>query len=82
MMSSFTYLHVLDDVISCFRMPVLFETIGTLGRVIAVLFFLSLSFAGITSLMSNFELVTKTLQDFGRELIPDMFFFLIFYTVG
>lgn len=55
----------------------LFETIGTFGRVIAILFFLSLSFAGITSLMSNFELVTKTLQDFGCELIPDMLFLFL-----
>ncbi|XP_053383135.1 uncharacterized sodium-dependent transporter YhdH-like [Mercenaria mercenaria] len=48
-------------------MPVLFETIGTFGRVMAVLFFLCLSFAGITSLMSNFELMTKTFTDFGLE---------------
>ncbi|KAH3712231.1 hypothetical protein DPMN_071916 [Dreissena polymorpha] len=46
-------------------MPVLFQTIGDFGRVMAILFFLSLSFAGLTSLMSNFELVTKTLEDFG-----------------
>lgn len=46
-------------------MPVLFQSIGGFGRVMAVLFFLCLSFAGITSLMSNFELMTKTFQDFG-----------------
>ncbi|KAL4217803.1 hypothetical protein ACF0H5_022542 [Mactra antiquata] len=47
--------------------PVLFETIGIFGRVLAVLFFLCLSFAGVTSLMSNFELSTKTLEDFGLK---------------
>ncbi|WAR17729.1 Y736-like protein [Mya arenaria] len=46
-------------------MPVLFETVGDFGRVLAIMFFLSLSFAGVTSLMSNFELATKTLEDFG-----------------
>jgi SNF family Na+-dependent transporter len=34
----------------------------------AVLFFLCLSFAGITSLMSNLELMTKTFTDFGCKL--------------
>ncbi|XP_060592093.1 uncharacterized sodium-dependent transporter YocR-like [Ruditapes philippinarum] len=48
-------------------MPVLFETIGSFGRVMAVLFFLCLSFAGITSLMSNLELMTKTFTDFGLD---------------
>ncbi|XP_041361795.1 uncharacterized sodium-dependent transporter YocR-like [Gigantopelta aegis] len=45
--------------------PVLFSTIGTLGRVLSILFFLCLSMAGITSLISNMELVSHTLYDFG-----------------
>lgn len=45
--------------------PVLFSTLGTFGRVLSILFFTCLSFAGITSLISNMELVTHTLQDFG-----------------
>ncbi|KAK3590468.1 hypothetical protein CHS0354_000334 [Potamilus streckersoni] len=45
--------------------PVLFESIGGFGRVLAILFFLCLSFAGITSLISNMELCTHTLYDFG-----------------
>lgn len=51
-------------------MPVLFQTVGSFGKVLAILFFLSLSFAGLTSLMSNFELATRTLEDLG---IPRMF---------
>nr|XP_006822837.1 PREDICTED: uncharacterized protein LOC102807588 [Saccoglossus kowalevskii] len=35
------------------------------GRVLAVLFFLALSFAGLSSLAANVELVSKTLVDFG-----------------
>ena len=53
-------------------MPVLFSTVGTFGRVLAVLFFLCLSFAGITSLMSNFELMTHTFQDFGCKLTANI----------
>ncbi|PVD32527.1 hypothetical protein C0Q70_07967 [Pomacea canaliculata] len=45
--------------------PVLFETIGTFGRVMAVFFFLCLSFAGLTSLISNLELLCLTIDDFG-----------------
>ncbi|XP_076456354.1 putative sodium-dependent transporter YocR [Babylonia areolata] len=45
--------------------PVLFETVGTLGHVVCVLFFLCLSFAGLTSLISNMELTACTLDDFG-----------------
>ncbi|XP_050389162.2 uncharacterized sodium-dependent transporter HI_0736 [Patella vulgata] len=45
--------------------PVLFSSIGTFGRVLCVLFFICLSFAGVTSLISNLELSTHTLYDFG-----------------
>ncbi|KAK6187054.1 hypothetical protein SNE40_006302 [Patella caerulea] len=45
--------------------PVLFSSIGTFGRVLCVLFFICLSFAGVTSLISNLELTTHTLYDFG-----------------
>ncbi|CAG5124480.1 unnamed protein product, partial [Candidula unifasciata] len=46
-------------------LPVLFQTVGTFGRVLAALFFLCLSFAGLTSLISNVELFTQTVGDFG-----------------
>ncbi|XP_067667839.1 uncharacterized sodium-dependent transporter YocR-like [Haliotis asinina] len=45
--------------------PVLFSSVGVFGRVLSVLFFLTLSFAGVTSLIANIELFTHTLQDFG-----------------
>ncbi|OWF38829.1 uncharacterized protein LOC110465744 [Mizuhopecten yessoensis] len=45
--------------------PVLFSTLGTFGRVLAILFFFCLSCAGVTSLISNMELVCHTLEDFG-----------------
>ncbi|KAK7091645.1 uncharacterized sodium-dependent transporter YocR-like [Littorina saxatilis] len=45
--------------------PVLFQTVGTFGHVLCVFFFLCLSFAGLTSLISNIEQMTLTLDDFG-----------------
>lgn len=45
--------------------PVLFSSLGTFGRVLSILFFLCLSCAGVTSLISNMELVCHTLEDFG-----------------
>jgi len=46
-------------------LPVLFQSVGVLGRVLACLFFLCLSFAGLTSLISNMELFAHTVADFG-----------------
>jgi len=51
-----------------FRIPVLFATLNTFGRVLSIMFFLCLSFAGVTSLISNMELVAHTLEDFGGML--------------
>ncbi|PAA64796.1 hypothetical protein BOX15_Mlig022340g3 [Macrostomum lignano] len=45
--------------------PVLFAQVGILGKILCVLFFLCLSFAGVSSLIANFELTSLTLQDFG-----------------
>ncbi|XP_064597738.1 uncharacterized sodium-dependent transporter YocR-like [Liolophura sinensis] len=45
--------------------PVLFSTVGVFGRVLAVLFFLCLSFAGVTSLIAGMELNAHTFYDFG-----------------
>lgn len=45
--------------------PVLFQQFGVFGNILCVLFFLCLSFAGISSLIANFELSSLTLQDFG-----------------
>ncbi|KAK6960043.1 sodium-dependent transporter, partial [Biomphalaria glabrata] len=44
--------------------PVLFESVGVFGRVLACLFFLCLSLAGLTSIIASFELFTHTLVDF------------------
>ncbi|KAJ8321587.1 hypothetical protein KUTeg_000058 [Tegillarca granosa] len=45
--------------------PVLFSKIGSFGRALCILFFFCLSFAGISSLIANLELVAHTLADFG-----------------
>ncbi|KAL8558241.1 hypothetical protein ACOMHN_040939 [Nucella lapillus] len=64
-------IHILKDSgpastgITFIWMPVLFETVGTLGHVMCVLFFLCLSFAGLTSLISNIEQTASTIDDFG-----------------
>ncbi|VDL91953.1 unnamed protein product [Schistocephalus solidus] len=45
--------------------PVLMAKMGVFGRVLCALFFLCLSFAGITSMISYIELTARTIQDFG-----------------
>ncbi|XP_012935524.1 uncharacterized sodium-dependent transporter HI_0736, partial [Aplysia californica] len=50
-------------------LPVLFQSVGVLGRVLACLFFLCLSFAGLTSLISNMELFSHTVTDFGLKRV-------------
>uniref|UniRef100_A0A0X3Q0P3 Putative sodium-dependent transporter HI_0736 n=1 Tax=Schistocephalus solidus TaxID=70667 RepID=A0A0X3Q0P3_SCHSO len=45
--------------------PVLMAKLGVFGRVLCGLFFLCLSFAGITSMISYIELTARTIQDFG-----------------
>uniref|UniRef100_A0A1I8HGJ6 Sodium-dependent transporter n=1 Tax=Macrostomum lignano TaxID=282301 RepID=A0A1I8HGJ6_9PLAT len=45
--------------------PVLFGQFGVFGSILCVLFFLCLSFAGVSSLIANIELTSLTLQDFG-----------------
>ncbi|XP_013385475.1 uncharacterized protein LOC106155279 [Lingula anatina] len=48
--------------------PVLFQAAGDeFGRVLCVLFFLCLSFAGLSSLISNVELLAQTMEDFGLK---------------
>ena len=54
-------------------LPVLFQSVGVLGHVLAVLFFLCLSFAGLTSLIANLELFSKSATDLGlprRYAVP------------
>uniref|UniRef100_A0A1I8FSI9 AA_permease domain-containing protein n=1 Tax=Macrostomum lignano TaxID=282301 RepID=A0A1I8FSI9_9PLAT len=45
--------------------PVLFGQFDVFGSILCVLFFLCLSFAGVSSLIANIELTSLTLQDFG-----------------
>ena len=49
--------------LSFVRMPVLYEHLGTSGRVLSSLFFLCLSLGGITSLLAMIELPVRTLQE-------------------
>ena len=49
---------------SIFRMPLLYASIGG-GRVLAVMFFLCLTLAGISSLISILEQSVHVLEDFG-----------------
>eukprot|EP00118_Oscarella_pearsei_P003316 m.13872 g.13872 ORF g.13872 m.13872 type:complete len:549 (+) comp25278_c0_seq2:3519-5165(+) len=63
-------------------MPLLYESVSVGGRVLAVLFFLSLSFAGLSSLIAMFELEARTLEDMGLSryvaaIIVTVVFFLI-----
>ncbi|GFO06964.1 sodium dependent neurotransmitter transporter [Plakobranchus ocellatus] len=58
-------------------LPVLFETAGTLGRALACLFFLCLSFAGLTSLIASVEQFTHTLEDWGMRRLYAVFLCLI-----
>ena len=46
-------------------MPVLLSGLGVFGRILCTFFFICLSFAGFTSLISNVELVTHTINDMG-----------------
>ena len=49
----------------CFgRMPLLYAEM-TAGRFLAVLFFLSLAFAGFSSLIATFELLALVLENMG-----------------
>ncbi|BHF72073.1 hypothetical protein SprV_0401513600 [Sparganum proliferum] len=45
------------------RIPVLYSTMGISGRVLCGLFFLCLSFAGLTTLISNMQLTMLTLKN-------------------
>ena len=49
--------------LSFVRMPVLYDQLGTSGRVLSSLFFLCLSLGGITSLLAMIELPVRTLQE-------------------
>ncbi|VDK37141.1 unnamed protein product [Taenia asiatica] len=45
--------------------PVLMSKLGVMGRILCGLFFLCLSFAGISSMIAYIELTARTIQDFG-----------------
>lgn len=45
--------------------PILLETMGGFGRAVCSIFFICLSFAGISSIISSLELQTITLMEFG-----------------
>ncbi len=59
--SIFSFVHL--------RIPVLYQTMGTMGRVLCALFFLCLGFAGMTTQIANVQLAVVTLKDFGSELL-------------
>ncbi|VDN08958.1 unnamed protein product [Dibothriocephalus latus] len=48
--------------------PVLYQTMGIAGRVLCGLFFICLSFAGLTTQISNVQLTTVTLKNCGGML--------------
>ncbi|KAL5970317.1 hypothetical protein TSMEX_001936 [Taenia solium] len=49
--------------------PVLMSKLGILGRILCALFFLCLSFAGVSSMIAYVELTARTIQDFGVKRI-------------
>ena len=62
-------INVLHDIIIfvCCRMPLLFGSISG-GRFFAIVFFFSLSLAGLSSLIAIMEFPIHVLNDFGSEL--------------
>ena len=52
------------------RMPVLFSSFGTFGRIIGVLFFFSLTCAGISSNMAFLETCVRSMEDVGSRYRP------------
>ena len=58
-----SYFEIMNVIIS-FRMPLLFGSISG-GRVFAIVFFLSLSLAGLSSLIAIMEFPIHVLNDFG-----------------
>ena len=53
-----------DSLVSFFRMPLLYNRIGG-GKFLAIIFFICLTFAGLSSLISLMELPIHVLTDFG-----------------
>ncbi|KER23160.1 hypothetical protein T265_08892 [Opisthorchis viverrini] len=49
--------------------PVLFSKVGILGRVLCALFFLCLTFAGISSLLANIQVYVLTAKEIGVVLL-------------
>ncbi|VDD74023.1 unnamed protein product [Mesocestoides corti] len=49
--------------------PVLMSKLGVMGRILCGLFFLCLSFAGVSSMIAYIELTARTIQDFGVKRI-------------
>ncbi|VDD74022.1 unnamed protein product [Mesocestoides corti] len=49
--------------------PVLMSRLGIAGRILCGLFFLCLSFAGVTSMIGYIELTARTIQDFGVKRV-------------
>lgn len=41
--------------------------LGIVGRILCAMFFLCLSFAGVSSMIAYIELTARTIQDFGGE---------------
>jgi len=51
-------------------LPVVFNSLGVMGRVISIMFFLLLSVAALTSAISLLEALTATAVDFKRRRVP------------
>ncbi|XP_070534133.1 uncharacterized sodium-dependent transporter HI_0736-like isoform X2 [Ptychodera flava] len=54
--------------------PMLYSTVGSGGKFLAIGFFLATAFAGISSLIAHLELYAKTLEDFGISRKPAVVF--------
>ncbi|XP_006822836.1 putative sodium-dependent transporter YhdH [Saccoglossus kowalevskii] len=54
--------------------PMLYATVETFGKYLAIGFFLATAFAGISSLIAHLELYAKTLEDFGIKRVPSVIF--------
>ena len=66
------YLFMSACIIVLCRLPVLLQTAGVTGRVIAVFVFLSMVIAGITSAIGFIELIILPLEDFAGKRLEEL----------
>ncbi|XP_041481686.1 uncharacterized sodium-dependent transporter HI_0736-like isoform X2 [Lytechinus variegatus] len=63
--------------------PIFFNEIGRGGRFVCVIFFISIVFAGLSSLTANVELLVKVMEDFGlNRKLSTLLISLVIFLLG